>query len=929
MSRQCRECRRLNPAEAVFCFHDGKPLANGSAPAEGSSIDFSTWAFPRPFVFPSGARCHNFVQLALTCHRQLQEAGEALQRGFLETFFSSLGRMDLALAAGAAARMPDRDRALDELLGHLPGSPLGAARLKVEPEEQSLGVLQVGDDRRFDLTLTNAGQRLLYGKVSVEDCPWLALGDGATPEKVFQFFDRAVIPVRVVGKRLRAYTAPQKAEIAVESNGGNGIVAVRVTVPVKPFTEGVLSGATTPRELAAKAKAHRQEAAALLESGAVARWYEANGWPYPVQGPTASGIAAVQQFFEVLGLVKTPKVELSEPAITLRGKPGERLEYVLAALTQENRAVVAHGTSDQPWLTVGKTVFRGAMASLPLLVESVPDQPGQNLTAHVKVTANGTQRFDVPVTLEVGQGRAAAPRARPAVATPAPPPPEVDVELVPLDQAPVALPVAAPAAPEAASVPLAGSMPIAASVPLAGSAVKPASGTLAATGASAGRRPPWNLLLPVAIVALGLLAALVHDTLFYEPADAPVPQVDHAHPVLDLHFHDAVLPQDFLTTPTMRFGLGIPDPKDPAKFKTRLIYDDYGRTCNVCVRIDKSVEYLLGVGQGLWKPPGKEPLGKDREGNRLIGAKAVWVRGGPPAVTVTQYVEIVPGGLSDDGSKLLLDTCLVRYDLTNDDLVAHPVALRFLLDMFIGNNDAVPFTIAGAKELCDTMKTFDKPADVPDYISALERQDVKNPGTVAHLVLKYGGGLEPPSRVTLGAWPASELRKHPGGERAERQDTGWEVPVLPMALAKSAENPNGDSAVTMYWDDKELLPKQTRTVGFAYGLGSVTGEKGEGQLGITAGGELAANAEFTLTAYVKNPAPGTTVTLTLPRGLRLAGGNEKEPVPPVPAGASSPYSPVTWRVKADAAGVKRVKVTLSTGAAVQHRLVIKRAEIFK
>jgi hypothetical protein len=435
-------------------------------------------------------------------------------------------------------------------------------------------------------------------------------------------------------------------------------------------------------------------------------------------------------------------------------------------------------------------------------------------------------------------------------------------------------------------------------------------------------------LLPVGIVVLGLLTAVGRDVLFRESVDEPVPVVDYDHPVLDLRFHDAVLPGDFLTTPTMRFGLGIPDPKDPAKFKTKLIYDDYGRTCNVCVRVDKTTEYLLGVEQGSWKVPIKEPLGKDLAGHQLRGYKSVWVRSGPPPVTVTQYVEIVPGGLSADGSKLLLDTCLVRYDLTNDDSVAHPVALRFLLDTFIGSNDAVPFTIAGAKELCDTMKTFNRPDEVPDYISALERQDLKDPGTVAHLVLKYGG-MDPPTRVTLGAWPAASLRKEPGGEKADIQNTRWEVPVLPMALAKSAENPNGDSAVTMYWDDRDVQPKQTRTVGFAYGLGSVTGDKGEGQLGITAGGELVADKDFTLTAYVKNPAPGTTITLTLPRGLKRVSGGEKEPVPPVPAGSSSPYSPVTWRLQATSAGVKRVRVTLSSGATVQHKLVIKNAEVFK
>src|SRR5207237_139990 len=159
--------------------------------------------------------------------------------------------------------------------------------------------------------------------------------------------------------------------------------------------------------------------------------------------------------------------------------------------------------------------------------------------------------------------------------------------------------------------------------------------------------------------------------------------------------------------------------------------------------------------QGAWKVPIKQPLGKDQEGHELIGAKSTWERTGPPKIVITQYVEIVPAGLSADGKKRLLDTCLVRYDITNEDPVPHTVALRFLLDTFIGGNDAVPFTIAGQKELCDTMKTFDKPEDVPDYISALEKQDLKNPGTVAHLSLKYGAPLEPPGQVTLGAWPAA------------------------------------------------------------------------------------------------------------------------------------------------------------------------------
>ena len=234
----------------------------------------------------------------------------------------------------------------------------------------------------------------------------------------------------------------------------------------------------------------------------------------------------------------------------------------------------------------------------------------------------------------------------------------------------------------------------------------------------------------------------------------------------------------------MRFGLGIPDPANPNEFKTRLIYDEYGRTCNVCVRIDKDPNTILGRRVRPWEPRSNETA---RQGTTAIADRRrsrVWSQR-PPWITVKQYVEIIPGGLSNDGKKRKLDTCLVYYDIINNNEPGSqpvPVALRFLLDTFIGNNDAVPFTIAGAKELCDTKKEFNKPGEVPDYISALERQDVKDPGTVAHLTLKYGG-LEPPGRITLGAWPAASLADH-GIQGAKQQETLWEVPVAADGLGQ-------------------------------------------------------------------------------------------------------------------------------------------------
>ena len=114
-----------NPSEAGFCYYDGAPLDGGAASsAEGGSINYGVWAFPTPFVFPHGETCRNFLQLALACQRDPATAMEMASHGYFEKFFASLGRIDLVTAAAAAAKSPDRERGLDDLLGKMPGSPL-------------------------------------------------------------------------------------------------------------------------------------------------------------------------------------------------------------------------------------------------------------------------------------------------------------------------------------------------------------------------------------------------------------------------------------------------------------------------------------------------------------------------------------------------------------------------------------------------------------------------------------------------------------------------------------------------------------------------------------------------------------------------------------------------------------------------------------
>jgi hypothetical protein len=929
MSQTCHDCSRVNPPEAAYCYFDGVQL-NGRTdlPADGSSISFSNWVFPSPFVFPSGEMCKNFPQLARACRKNPQGAGDLLSQGFLESFLGSLGRVDLALAAREAARHPDRERGLDEFLAKLPGTALEPAKLEVEPGEIDLGRVAVGQESRFDLVLRNAGDRLVHGKVAVDDCPWLVLGDSGAAEKLIQFTDRTVITVHVRSDRLRAYTKPQKGEILIESNGGNVIVTVTITVPIKPFPEGVLAGVQTPRQLAEKAKAHQAPAAALIESGAVARWYEANGWTYPVQGPTASGVAAIQQLFEALGLVKAPKVELAEPALALGGRPGERLEQTLTVTTTENRPVYAYATSDQPWLTIGKPVYRGRSATLPLVIEAVPHEPGRTLHAKLKVTANGNKRFDVPLVLAVVDAPPVGPARGSMNATAAVSAATVPTEVTATPVLPAAAPVAAVTAASAAiaspDVELVAAGPAAAIVQPTPVPVRPLR-------LSPERRERLIRLLPIGIVVLGLLVAVFRDVFFREQEEnAELPPIDKKARI-ELKFHSELLGNDYVQPPygpTMRFGVLMPDPSDPKKVK-KLTYDEWGRTCNTCVRIG-TFDFLLGdTRAGHWDQSNpdrsiKQSLGKDIDGDReRIGYKSKWIYSNQ-AITIEQQAEVIPVGLSPDGKNWLLDTCLISYVITNNDRINHKIGLRFLLDTYIGANDGVPFTIPGEKDLCDTDKDFVGTDKVPDFISALERQDVKDPGTVAHVSLKVGGGLEPPTRVTLGSWPDRDLFQVDAakGANAKGEETLWEVPVMSMQSVKQLKKPNGDSAVTLYWEEKEQPPGGVRKLGFAYGLGSVTGDAGKGTLGLTSGGELVAGKEFTLTAYVKDPVQNQKISLKLPGSMTFAAGDGE--TKPVPAATAGSVSTVTWHVKASKSSVFTLHLS-SAGVDLKHKIMVRPA----
>lgn len=685
--------------------------------------------------------------------------------------------------------------------------------------------------------------------------------------------------MRVVGDKLRAGNKPLVAHLSIDSNGGASTVTVRAEAPVKPFPAGVLGGAKSPRQVAEKARANPKEAAALFERGEVAAWYKSNGWTYPVQGPAASGLAAVQQFFEALGLTPAPKVAISVKSIALTGNPGEPLRYVIEVKTEEKKPIYAHGTSNQPWLEVGRPKINGRTAAVPISVPTVPDKPGQQLVASVTVQSNGNQRFVVPVTLDVAGGNAFA-FDEPAPAT----------------------------APEAAKMVEAAAAARPATPPPIRIAPSSPSRSRYRKGPST---PPWVHLVPAALLALALLIVVVCDLLMGHGATAGA-GVDHdrdlsgqnpdlwtynvkdGNPKLGLQFSD-----------NARFGLqmiGVKDPRPDYKDKNKqLTFDNQGRTNNTIVKIS-DFEYTFGeqtpddrfVGRPL------TPLPNDRHGYTTTMDFT------QQKVRVKQHVEIVP---SESG---YLDTCLVWYHVENYGDVPQKVGIRFMLDTFIGANDGVPFTAPGVKGFIDTSRDFPS-GKIPPYLEAVENpEDTKDPGTVAHIGLMNirlpNVQLEDPDEVKICLFPGDH--------------TKWDPPE-PL---RSIQGPPPDSSVFIYWRYDDMEPKTARDMAFTYGLGQLDiGTGGNGALALSTPDSVPPEADFYVTAYVYNANKGDEVELILPeKGLTLAAGEDAKKA--VEEGGKRVS--VFWKVHAGPAGVYQIEAASGGSKTKPHDVVVKSSSIF-
>src|SRR5262249_12191851 len=250
----------------------------------------------------------------------------------------------------------------------------------------------------------NQGEGILQGRLRVAEGPqWLKVDS----EDGVQTHIKAPREEDVIlHADTRGLAAPESysARLTIVSNGGVAEVPVRLDLGVTAFPHSPFRGAAKPRELAEKMRANPRAAVPLLENGEIQKWVDANGWAFPTSGMQATGVAAVQQFFEGLGLSRPPDLYLTESEVHCFSLPPETIQRTVTLFTQSRKWVYGQVESDSVWLRVTTPTIAGPQqADIGFEVDSSLMYEGQLQTGYLTITANGGQRLTVRVTVEAQQ----------------------------------------------------------------------------------------------------------------------------------------------------------------------------------------------------------------------------------------------------------------------------------------------------------------------------------------------------------------------------------------------------------------------------------------------------------------------------------------------------------------------------------------------
>lgn len=251
-------------------------------------------------------------------------------------------------------------------------------------------------------------------------------------------------------------------------------------------------------------------------------------------------------------------------------------------------------------------------------------------------------------------------------------------------------------------------------------------------------------------------------------------------------------------------------------------------------------------------------------------------------ISVTQTIEVVPGPAIDVGKgdwQSYYDTCVFQFRIENRDTQVHQIGWQFMYDVIVDDNDSPAYLVPGKSECVNNGMTLTAGKDLPDFILALAKQDLRNPGVVAQFSFRPVG-CAGPDRVLITNVARETVSMAMGRMR-------WEHPLHAGILT--------DSVLVCYWEPVAIEPGQSRTLGIAVGAAQL-GRLSE-RLAIVVGGNPTTKTDFTVVALVGDDSPD--LTLQAPSSMTLISAAAQT----LPAGAG-PLNPrmATWQLRSDEAG---------------------------
>lgn len=232
-------------------------------------------------------------------------------------------------------------------------------------------------------------------------------------------------------------------------------------------------------------------------------------------------------------------------------------------------------------------------------------------------------------------------------------------------------------------------------------------------------------------------------------------------------------------------------------------------------------------------------------------------------IIVNQTLKIVKNTSTDR-----YDVVEIKYDITNQDNVSHNVGTRIMFDTMLGGNDNAPFRIPGLGNV--TKQTELTGEDIPQYWQAfdsLENTQVVSQGSLLR------SSDNRPDKVQFTNW-------------SQANGTAWNAPIY-------SSNNNGDSAVTITWNEKALEAGETRSYTTYYGLSELVQDLAP-PLAVSVYGDSSVSLKsfdflredpyepnpITITAYIKNIGNGKASNvysyLKLPTCMSVVEGSNRQ-----------------------------------------------------